>query len=133
MKQIENFKIFKTDIHSRAKDLTGCTFGDYQVLYRTECPEGKNPDHAWWLCQCNLCKKYFIKQGSYLTKKTAQNECDFRYDLVGQKIGRWTVQYLLEERTKKEEKFIIVSASVEMKKTSPQRHYVEGSLNLADV
>lgn len=101
MKQIENFKIFKTDIHSRAKDLTGCTFGDYQVLYRTECPEGKNPDHAWWLCQCNLCKKYFIKQGSYLTKKTAQNECDFRYDLVGQKIGRWTVQYLLEERTKK--------------------------------
>ena len=101
MKQIENFKIFKTDIHSRAKDLTGCTFGDYQVLYRTECPEGKNPDHAWWLCQCNLCKKYFIKQGSYLTKKTAQNECDCRYDLVGQKIGRWTVQYLLEERTKK--------------------------------
>lgn len=133
MKQIENFKIFKTDIHSRAKDLTGCTFGDYQVLYRTECPEGKNPDHAWWLCQCNLCKKYFIKQGSYLTKKTAQNECDCRYDLVGQKIGRWTVQYLLEERTKKEEKFIIVSASVEMKKTSPQRHYVEVSLNLADV
>ena len=101
MKQIENFKIFKTDIHSRAKDLTGCTFGDYQVLYRTECPEGKNPDHAWWLCQCNLCKKYFIKQGSYLTKKTAKNECDCRYDLVGQKIGRWTVQYLLEERTKK--------------------------------
>ena len=101
MEQIENFKIFKTDIHSRAKDLTGCTFGDYQVLYRTECPEGKNPDHAWWLCQCNLCKKYFIKQGSYLTKKTAQNECDCRYDLVGQKIGRWTVQYLLEERTKK--------------------------------
>lgn len=104
MKQIENFKIFKTDIHSRAKDLTGCTFGDYQVLYRTECPEGKNPDHAWWLCQCNLCKKYFIKQGSYLTKKTAQNECDCRYDLVGQKIGRWTVQYLLEERTKKKRK-----------------------------
>ena len=101
MKQIENFKIFKTDIHSRAKDLTGCIFGDYQVLYRTECPEGKNPDHAWWLCQCNLCKKYFIKQGSYLTKKTARNECDCRYDLVGQKIGRWTVQYLLEERTKK--------------------------------
>lgn len=101
MKQIENFKIFKTDIHSRAKDLTGCIFGDYQVLYRTECPEGKNPDHAWWLCQCNLCKKYFIKQGSYLTKKTAKNECDCRYDLVGQKIGRWTVQYLLEERTKK--------------------------------
>ena len=133
MKQIENFKIFKTNIHSRAKDLTGCTFGDYQVLYRTECPEGKNPDHAWWLCQCNLCKKYFIKQGSYLTKKTAQNECDCRYDLVGQKIGRWTVQYLLEERTKKEEKFIIVSASVEMKKTSPQRHYVEVSLNLVDV
>ena len=101
MEQIENFKIFKTNIHSRAKDLTGCIFGDYQVLYRTECPKGKNPDHAWWLCQCNLCKKYFIKQGSYLTKKTAQNECDCRYDLVGQKIGRWTVQYLLEERTKK--------------------------------
>lgn len=101
MEQIENFKIFKTNIHSRAKDLTGCIFGDYQVLYRTECPEGKNPDHAWWLCQCNLCKKYFIKQGSYLTKKTAKNECDCRYDLVGQKIGRWTVQYLLEERTKK--------------------------------
>ena len=101
MEQIENFKIFKTNIHSRAKDLTGCIFGDYQVLYRTECPEGKNPDHAWWLCQCNLCKKYFIKQGSYLTKKTAKNECDCRYDLMGQKIGRWTVQYLLEERTKK--------------------------------
>ena len=101
MEQIENFKIFKTNIHSRAKDLTGCIFGDYQVLYRTECPEGKNPDHAWWLCQCNLCKKYFIKQGSYLTKKTAKNECDCHYDLVGQKIGRWTVQYLLEERTKK--------------------------------
>ena len=101
MEQIENFKIFKTNIHSRAKDLTGCIFGDYQVLYRTECPEGKNLDHAWWLCQCNLCKKYFIKQGSYLTKKTAKNECDCRYDLVGQKIGRWTVQYLLEERTKK--------------------------------
>ena len=101
MEQIENFKIFKTNIHSRAKDLTGCVFGDYQVLYRTECPEGKNPDHAWWLCQCNLCKKYFIKQGSYLTKKTAKNECDCRYDLVGQKVGRWTVQYLLEERTKK--------------------------------
>ena len=101
MKQIENFKIFKTDIHSKAKDLTGCIFGDYQVLYRTECPEGKNPDHAWWLCQCNLCKKYFIKQGSYLTKKTAKNECDCRYDLVGQKIGRWNIQYLLEERTKK--------------------------------
>ena len=101
MEQIENFKIFKTNIHSRAKDLTGCIFGDYQVLYRTECPEGKNPDHAWWLCQCNLCKKYFIKQGSYLTKKTVKNECDCRYDLVGQKIGRWTVQYLLEERTKK--------------------------------
>ena len=101
MEQIENFKIFKTNIHSRAKDLTGYIFGDYQVLYRTECPEGKNPDHAWWLCQCNLCKKYFIKQGSYLIKKTAKNECDCRYDLVGQKIGRWTVQYLLEERTKK--------------------------------
>ena len=101
MEQIENFKIFKTNIHSRAKDLTGCVFGDYQVLYRTECPEGKNPDHAWWLCQCNLCKKYFIKQGSYLTKKTAQNECDCRYDLTGKKIGRWTIQYLLEERTKK--------------------------------
>ena len=84
-------------------------------------------------CLVALCKKYFIKQGSYLTNKTAQNECDCRYDLVGQKIGRWTVQYLLEERTKKEEKFIIVSASVEMKKTSPQRHYVEVSLNLADV
>ena len=41
MEQIENFKIFKTDIHSRAKDLTGRIFGDYQILYRTECPKGK--------------------------------------------------------------------------------------------
>lgn len=101
MEQIENFKIFKTDIHSRAKDLTGCTFGDYQVLYRTECPEGKNPDHAWWLCQCNLCKKYFIKQGSYLTKKSSINECECRDDLTNQIFGRWTVQYLCKKRTKK--------------------------------
>jgi hypothetical protein len=100
MEQIENFKIFKTDIHSRAKDLTGRIFGDYQILYRTECPKGKNPANAWWLCQCNLCKNYSIRQGSYLTKKSSVNECSCRYDLTGQKIGRWTVMYATDKRTK---------------------------------
>ena len=101
MEQIGDFKIFQSNIHSRAKDLTNQIFGDYLVIYRTECPEGKNPDHAWWLCQCNLCKKYLVKQGSTLAKKTALNECDCRNDLTGQKIGRWTVEYLCEQRTKK--------------------------------
>lgn len=101
MQQIENFKIFQSDKYSRAKDLTNQIFGDYLVIYRTECPEGKNPNHAWWLCQCNLCKQYFIKQGSTLTKTAASNKCDCRNDLAGQKIGRWTVEYLCEQRTKK--------------------------------
>ena len=101
MQQIEKFKIFQSDKYSRAKDLTNQVFGDYLAIYRTECPEGKNPNHAWWLCQCTLCKQYFIKQGSALTKKTALNECECRNDLTGQKIGRWTVEYLCEQRTKK--------------------------------
>ena len=100
MEQIENFKIFQSNKNSRAKDLTNKIFGDYLVIYRTECPEGKNPNHAWWVCQCQLCKKYFIKQGSALSKKTASNKCTCRNDLIGQKFGRWTVEYLCEEKTK---------------------------------
>lgn len=99
MQQIEKFKIFQSDKHSRAKDLTNKVFGDYTVLYRTNPLNSNSNKQAHWLCQCNQCKKYLVKSASSLTR--GQNECDCRNDLTGQKIGRWTVEYLCEQRTKK--------------------------------
>ena len=94
MKQIENYPIIPI---GRAKDLTNQIFGDYRVLYRTISPTNKNV--TAWLCQCQKCKKYIIKNQYSLT--TGINECECANDLTGQKIGRWTVQYKTEQRTKK--------------------------------
>lgn len=95
MQQIENFTILPK---GRAKNLEGQIFGDYQVLYRTNPPETSQSKEAHWLCQCVLCNKYFIKSATTLTK--GLNECPCRKDLTGQKIGRWTVMYATDKRTK---------------------------------
>lgn len=95
MEQIENYIILPI---GRAKNLEGQTFGDYTVLYRTNPPETNNGKEAHWLCQCNKCNKYIIKKATTLTKGV--NECDCKYDLTGQKIGRWTVMYATDKRTK---------------------------------
>jgi len=95
MEQIENYIILPI---GRAKNLEGQTFGDYTVLYRTNPPETSQSKEAHWLCQCNKCKKYIIKKATTLTKGV--NECDCKYDLTGQKIGRWTILYATDKRTK---------------------------------
>lgn len=95
MQKIENYEMLPI---GRAKDLTGETFGDYLVLYRTNVPVNSNSKQAHWLCQCNNCKQYFVKSASVLTKGV--NECPCKYDLTGQKIGRWTVMYATDKRTK---------------------------------
>lgn len=96
MEQIENFKIVPV---GNAKDLSGTINGDFTILYRTVAPETTNSQQAFWLCQCNLCKKFFVKSKTFLSKENKQ--CDCRNDLVGKQFGRWTVLYLCEERTKK--------------------------------
>lgn len=94
MQQIENYKILPK---GRAKDLSNQIFGDFLVLYRTEVPETSNSKQAYWLCQCQKCKKYKVKPAFGLK---GECECDCKDDLTGQKIGRWTVLSLCEERTK---------------------------------
>ena len=96
MQQIKNYKILPK---GRAKDLSNQIFGDFKVLYRTIPPETSNSKQAHWLCQCQKCNKYIIKAAYSLLN--GLNECDCKDDLVGQKIGRWTVEYLCEQRTKK--------------------------------
>ena len=95
MEQIENYIILPI---GRAKNLEGQIFGDYTVLYRTNPPETNNGKEAHWLCRCNKCNKYIIRKATTLTKGI--NECDCKYDLTGQKIGRWTVMYATDKRTK---------------------------------
>ena len=94
MQQIENYKIVPV---GRAKDLTNQIFGDFKVIYRTENPNN-NGKQTFWLCQCQKCKKYYIKNAYILLNGT--NECECKYDLTGQRIGRWTVLYAINERTK---------------------------------
>lgn len=94
MKQIENYPIISV---GKAKNLINQLFGDYQVLYRTISPTNKKV--TAWLCQCKNCKKYIIKNQYSLTNGI--NECTCRNDLTGQKFGRWTVQYRIEQKTKK--------------------------------
>ena len=96
MEQIENFKIVSV---GNAKDLSGTINGDFTILYRTVTPETTSSQQAFWLCQCNLCKNFFVKSKTFLNKENKQ--CDCRNNLVGKQFGRWTVLYLCEERTKK--------------------------------
>lgn len=47
---------------SKLKDLTGKTFGNWQVLYRN----GTKNSYAVWRCRCNLCKKEYDVVGQSL-------------------------------------------------------------------
>ena len=96
MKQIENYVIIPT---GRAKDISGKIFGDFKVLYRTEPPTNFSGGHAYWVCQCQKCKKYFVKSASTLIKNTL-NKCECNNDLTGKIFGRWTVLNKTEKRTK---------------------------------
>jgi hypothetical protein len=95
MEQIENYKIIPI---GRSKNYLNQTIGDFKVLYRTNCPEGKNENHAYWLCQCNNCNKYFVKKATILSKGIC--ECECKNDLTNKRFGRWTVLYKTEKRTK---------------------------------
>ena len=94
MKQIENYSIIPV---GRAQNLINQIFGDFQVLYRTISPTNKKT--TAWLCQCRKCAKYIVKNQYSLT--TGSNKCECNNDLTGQKFGRWTVQYKIDQRTKK--------------------------------
>lgn len=84
MKQINNYPIIPT---GRAQERSGEIVGDYKILYRTISPTNKNV--TAWLCRCQLCGKYVIKNQTVLNNGV--NECDCRNDLTGKKFGRWTV------------------------------------------
>lgn len=94
MEQIENYKIVPV---GRAKNLSNQIFGDFKVIYRTENLKNHGKQ-TFWLCQCQKCKRYFIKNTQILLKGT--NECNCNYDLTGKKLGRWTILYATEKRTK---------------------------------
>ena len=94
MQQIENYKILP---NGKAKNLANKIFGDFLVLYRTEVPITSNSKQAYWLCQCQKCQKYKVKSAFSLKGKC---ECDCKINLIGQKIGRWTVISLCKEKTK---------------------------------
>ena len=94
MQQIQNYAILPV---GNAKNFTGLENGDFQILYRTNPPVTTTSQQAFWLCQCKRCKQYFVKSLTYLKKENRQCEC--KQDLTGQIFGRWTVQYLLEQRT----------------------------------
>ena len=93
MEKIENYPIIPI---GRAKDITDQIFGDYKALYRTNSPTNKNA--TAWLCQCQLCNKYIVKNYTVLLSGT--NTCDCRNDLTGKRFGRWIVQHKTEQRTK---------------------------------
>lgn len=93
--QIENYKILPK---GQARNLENKIFGDFKVIYRTERPQNSQSQQAFWLCQCQKCNKYFVKSASQLTK--GLNECECNTNLIGKKIGRWTVISLCEQRTK---------------------------------
>ena len=95
MNQIENYPIIPV---GHAKDYSNQIIGDFFILYRTKQPENIHNDHAYWLCQCQKCKKYDVIRAVNLSKKTAS--CNCQYDLVNQRFGRWTVLYKTEKRTK---------------------------------
>lgn len=92
MGQIKDYKILPI---GRAKDYSNQTIGDFLVLYRTEIPKNSNSKEAHWLCQCQNCKSYIVKPLSRF-----KGICECKYDLTGQKLGRWTVQYLTNSKTK---------------------------------
>lgn len=94
MIQIENYPIVNV---GKSINLSDQIFGDFKVIYRTT--NSTSNGQASWLCQCQLCKKYTIKTSTSL--KTGKNLCSCRNDLTGKKIGRWTIEYQLKERTKK--------------------------------
>ena len=91
MQQIENYTIVPI---GRSKDLVGQIFGDYKVLYRTD---SKN-SQTQWLCQCVKCLRYAVKTTTSLSK--GANECNCKYNLLGQQFGRWTVIDRVPEKTK---------------------------------
>ena len=93
MKQIENYEVLPV---GSAKNLIGQTFGDFKVIYRTKSLTAKTG--TFWLCQCQLCGKYVIKNAGHLQKQL--NECSCRNDLVGKRFGRWVVQYKTDKTTK---------------------------------
>ena len=93
MQQIENYPIVPT---GRARERSGEIVGDYKILYRTISPTNKSA--TAWLCQCQLCDKYVVKNQTVLNNGI--NECDCRHDLTGKRFGRWVVQYKTEQRTK---------------------------------
>lgn len=95
MLQIENYPIIP---NNKCKNLSQNIFGDYIALYRTTPPSNSNSKQAHWLCQCNKCKKYIVKSAHAL--QNGVNECDCKYDLTGQKFGRWTVLSLSDKKTK---------------------------------
>lgn len=95
MEQIENFPVVAV---GKSKNLTNNIYGDYLVLYRTVTPIESNSKQAYWLCQCQKCKKYFVKSAYVLTH--GENICSCKYDLTGEKFGRWTVQYKTNKATK---------------------------------
>lgn len=79
-----------------AHNFSGQTIGDFNILYRTSYILTKSQE-AHWVCQCNRCKKYFIKKASFFKGKS---ECSCRNDLSGQQFGRLTVLYPIDRRTK---------------------------------
>ena len=93
MKQIENYEIIEP---GRGINLIGQKFGDYMVLYRTKPQSSSKEVH--WLCQCQKCKKFFIKKSTTLRKGI--NKCSCENDLTGQRFGRWTVMNITNKRTK---------------------------------
>lgn len=88
MQQVENYKIIPLN---RSKDLTTYSNEKFTILYRTEKPKELVCEEAFWLVQCNNCRKYFIKRASAIRK--GKFICDCELDLTGQRFGRWTVLY----------------------------------------
>lgn len=96
MSEIDNYKQIPV---GRGKDYSNQRIGDFLIFFRTEPPKDKNPNNAYWLCQCQKCKKYEIIQAPRISKGIMK--CSCRNDLTGKTFGRWTVQYLCEQKTKK--------------------------------
>lgn len=96
MQEINNYKQIPI---GKGKDYSNQNIGDFLVLYRTVPPEGKNPNNAYWVCQCQKCKKYEVIRAPRIS--SGKMECSCKNDLTGRTFERLTVQFLCKQKTKR--------------------------------
>ena len=74
----------------KLKDLTGQKFGKWTVVEFSH--SSQKPKGTYWVCKCECGTIQIIDSGNLKRGKTTNCGCSkIRYDLTGQKFGKWTV------------------------------------------